>query len=105
MPIEPVQIRETLKQHHVRGLSEHQQRLLTARVHGCSNKDCAEAFGFSEPRVRAHFDGVEDLIAVPLGYRRDLAVTVLWFVYHLQCCLPTAKALLETSSVFQSGNR
>lgn len=98
--LEPYDVREMLRSHHVKCLTEWQQRLLAARVCGTGIASIAAVFQYSEGKVRKDFERVEDIILGPLGFGHDLALMAQWFAYNLECCLPVAKVLLEKREIF-----
>lgn len=104
-PVEPAEIVDLLRAHHVKGLNEHDQRVLLGRAAGNGHASIADALGYSEGKVRRDFERLEDIILVPLGLDRDVASVTLWAVFHYSCCLKIARELVEKRIVFQPENR
>ena len=59
MPIEPAVLRGLLAGHHV-VLEEVDQRILAVRCWGGSNADAGALLGYTEARIRAKFERIED---------------------------------------------
>ena len=105
MMVEPSDLRAQIREHHVSRLTELEQVVLIARCHGNSHALIGESLGYSEPRVRAIFEHIQDVTIGYLGLKRDLAVTTLWMDEHLECvahCLSIGKRLIEEKSFLTS---
>ena len=101
MPMEPADVLDLIRGHHIRGLSEKSQRILAASLSGSPHREMAMVLAYTEGAIRREFDRVQSLIPGPLGLRTDRALVRLWFDQHSACCCGAAKRLIENRIVFR----
>lgn len=80
-------IETLLRNHHLASLSEADQAVLVLRAQGVSPEEIALAV-YKHPRtVRAQLERLGELISLPVGRRRDIALTAIWTFIHCGCCV------------------
>ena len=74
MDVEPAELCELLAGHHV-VLDDVAQHILAVRCWGGSNAAAGELLGYSEGRIRARFERVEDIVLGPSGSLWDATLS------------------------------
>jgi hypothetical protein len=98
--LEPDEIDQALRERHVPAIPEEKQRILAARICGCSAEEIAERLHVGVSSVYREIETIQIAIFDPLGLKHDPWATSRWFHHHTACCVAFAAGLIENSRIF-----
>ena len=103
---EPVEVLRLLRENHLRGLTEDENRVLAASATGASRDEIAARLFRSSRTVRAAMEKLADLAGQPAGIEHRSPVALgFWFAFHLECerdCLKLAREMIANNTIFPS---
>jgi len=105
--LEPHETWKLIQEHHLPTLSELESRLLAASVAGWRAPAIARRLFRDERQTRKDLARLEDLVCVPVGAERNVALLAWWLGYHRDCsrrCAAAAQEMIETDTVFPPEN-
>lgn len=105
MEVQPREVRNRLRDHHLPRLSADDARLLAGLLCGLKAGALGPKLFRSERDIRRGIDRLTDLICTPLGAGRSLATVGRWTAVHGECqyqCAKDVHSLLESGGVFLS---